>query len=275
MVVNKVTLRIKPDSRVIIALLLSLSISGCISERGIHSDQDYGPQNAIDVSHVQDAVPKVEPRTRAGNPGVYSVLGRQYRVLDTHVGYSEEGIASWYGYKFHGRKTANGETYDMFAMTAAHKTLPIPSYVRVTNLDNQREIMVRINDRGPFHDGRIIDLSYAGASKLGIVDAGTGRVKVEAIDVSQAARNGTKDIRVVELPENVFLQVGAFSSITSASALQSRLQNHLNYPVKVGPVSDGLHKVRIGPIDDALSLEILQERIAELKINGSYLVKEP
>lgn len=256
-------------------LLLSLNISGCISERGIHSDQDYGPQRPIDVSHVQDAVPKLEPRTRAGNPEVYRVFGKEYKVLDSHVGYREEGIASWYGYKFHGRKTANGETYDMFAMTAAHKTLPIPSYVRVVNLDNQREITVRINDRGPFHEGRIIDLSYAGAAKLGIVDAGTARVKVEAIDVAQAAREGTTEMRVVELPENVFLQVGAFSSMTSASALQARLQNHLNYPVKVGAASDGLHKVRIGPIDDALSLEILQERIAELEIDGSYLVREP
>lgn len=136
---------------------------------------------AIDLSQVRPVIPKAEPRTLAGNKSPYTINGRTYRVMESEAGYSATGFASWYGRKFHGHLTSNGEIYDMFQLSAAHTTLPIPSYIRVTNLDNGKSIVARVNDRGPFHDGRIVDLSYAGAVMLGYADRGTARVRVEAI----------------------------------------------------------------------------------------------
>jgi len=145
--------------------------------------QDGGPQAPpIDVSKIPEPVPKAEPRSRYGNKERYEVLGKTYRVMADSRGYVERGIASWYGNKFHGFMTSSFEPYDMYAFSAAHKTLPLPSYVRVTNLDNGRSVVVRVNDRGPFHDGRIIDLSYAAAVKIGVWPKGTARVEVRAID---------------------------------------------------------------------------------------------
>ncbi|EPJ44103.1 MAG: rare lipoprotein A [Osedax symbiont Rs1] len=144
--------------------------------------KDYGPDSIVDVSHVKDAVPKVEPLSRGGNRSSYQVLGKTYQVLKSSAGYKERGGASWYGKKFHGYLTANGERYDMYGMSAAHKSLPIPTYVKVTNMANDRQVIVRVNDRGPFHKGRVIDLSYAAAAKLGMLDSGTAQVEIEAID---------------------------------------------------------------------------------------------
>ncbi len=137
-----------------------------------------------DPADIVDAVPIVEPPARQGNMAEYELRGRRYRVLDTSYGYDERGVASWYGEEFHGRPTSNGERYDMHLMTAAHRTLPIPSYVEVTNLANGRTAIVRVNDRGPFHDPdrRIIDVSYAAALKLGLVGAGTAPVRVRAVE---------------------------------------------------------------------------------------------
>ena len=151
------------------------------NQRYIGKDNDWGPNKEIDMSHVPDAQPKYELRTQAGNRNPYSVFGKTYFLLEDERNYKERGIASWYGYKFNGERTSNGELYDMFSMTGAHKTLPIPSYVRVTNLDNHKNVVVRINDRGPFFENRIIDLSYAAAQRLGITQEGTGNVEVEVI----------------------------------------------------------------------------------------------
>ncbi len=134
---------------------------------------------------IPDAVPKVEPRSRSGNPPFYEVFGQRYYVLSSSVGYIERGVASWYGPGFHKVRTSTGEPYDMYAMTAAHKTLPLPAYVRVTNLQNGRSVVVRVNDRGPFVDNRIIDLSYSAALKLDVVRNGTAFVEVRSIDPSQ------------------------------------------------------------------------------------------
>jgi len=142
---------------------------------------DAGPDSPPDLSAVRDAVPREEPRARYGNPASYEVFGETYHVKETAEGYEEEGRASWYGTKFHGRRTSSGETYDMYAMTAAHRTLPLPAYAEVTNLDNGKRVVVRINDRGPFVDNRIIDLSYAAAYRLDMVDAGTAPVRVRTI----------------------------------------------------------------------------------------------
>ncbi|PWV74903.1 septal ring lytic transglycosylase RlpA family protein [Halomonas sp. A11-A] len=152
---------------------------------------DAYPMDPPDVSQIPDAVPRLEPLSRGGNRPTYEVWGKTYQVLPDARGYARQGTASWYGEKFHGYATSNGEIYDMYKMTAAHRSLPLPSFVRVTSLDNGRSVIVRVNDRGPFHNDREIDLSYAAAARLGILERGTGRVKVEAIDVEQwLAENG-------------------------------------------------------------------------------------
>lgn len=157
---------------------------------------DAYPVAPPDVSRVPDAVPRLEPPSRGGNRSTYEVWGKTYSVLPEARGYARQGTASWYGEKFHGYATSNGEIYDMYKMTAAHRSLPLPSFVRVTSLDNGRSVIVRVNDRGPFHNDREIDLSYAAAARLDILDSGTGRVKVEAIDVEQwLAENGGIDGR--------------------------------------------------------------------------------
>ncbi len=155
---------------------------------------DAYPENPPDVSKIPDAVPRVEPPSRGGNRPTYEVWGKTYRVLPDASGYARQGTASWYGEKFHGYATSNGEIYDMYKMTAAHRSLPLPTYARVTSLENGRSVIVRVNDRGPFHNDREIDLSYAAAARLDILDRGTGRVKVEALDperwLAENGRNG-------------------------------------------------------------------------------------
>lgn len=269
---------------------LILLLAGCSSpssERYYKHKHDHGPSTPVDVSKVPDAVPKVEKRTRAGNPPVYTVLGKTYYVMDDERGYVGKGIASWYGNKFHGEKTSNGEIYDMYAMTAAHKTLPIPSYVRVTNLDNNQQVVVRVNDRGPFHEGRIIDLSYAAASKLDYLGRGTANVKVEAIDPRQssgvtiAAREdevarqkaATIDAEIYSLPANTYLQVGAFGQLNSADTLVASLSTVTSFPVVVRS-ADSLHRVRIGPVTDNRDLLLLRELLHKNNIAGAHVVYE-
>ncbi len=147
---------------------------------------DTVPDEIPDVDLIPEPEVRDEPRARTGNRD-YAVLGQKYRVLDDHEGYAEEGGASYYGKKFHGRRTSSGEVYDMYAFSAAHKSLPLPSFARVTNLDNGKSVVVRVNDRGPFHKGRIIDLSYAAAVKLGYRERGTARVRVEALSPDAVA----------------------------------------------------------------------------------------
>lgn len=192
-------------------------------------------------------------------PGQYEVFGEVYQILDSSRGYVEIGVASWYGRKFHGRLTANGETYDMYAMSAAHKSLPLPTFVRITNLDNGRKITLRVNDRGPFHDNRLIDLSYSAARALGFADKGTAPVVVEALDatnypepVAAAAPTNEPTIR----QPSYYLQAGAFSQRLAAESLRQRLQDMLNLTSEGTDVrvleseleSGSLHKVWVGPL---------------------------
>jgi rare lipoprotein A len=153
-------------------------------ERTVREGEGRGPEDVTDafMASIPDAVPVQEERSRYGNPPEYEVLGRTYRVLATSRGYEAEGMASWYGPDFQGRRTSSGDPYDMYAMTAAHTSLPLPTYVEVTNLENGRRVVVRVNDRGPFHADRIIDLSYVAAWKLGMVGRGTARVRVRALE---------------------------------------------------------------------------------------------
>lgn len=220
-----------------------------------------------DVANTPDAVPKWEPRSRSGNPTEYEAFGEIYRVLDDTEGFTQRGRASWYGKKFHGRKTASGEPYDMFAMTAAHKTLPIPSYVRVTNLDNGRSAVVRINDRGPFHSERIIDLSYAAAARLGIIGDGHAEVQIAALqpgDDSRAIASAeplpdpvaagpsrpppTKVVRGDSSPGGRWLQVAAYVDPINAVAMRDELAARGLSGVAVRDGQGGkLHRVVIGP----------------------------
>ncbi|MEC7996389.1 MAG: septal ring lytic transglycosylase RlpA family protein, partial [Pseudomonadota bacterium] len=187
--------------------------------------QDRAPSGQVSLGSILEVIPEPVTRTLAGNRSPYSVLGKTYTVLPTEKGYSKTGIASWYGEKFHGHKTSNGEVFDMYQASAAHKSLPIPSFLRVTNLDNNRSLIVRVNDRGPFHGDRIIDLSYAAALKLGYADRGTARVQLDAIVVNEDGQAVTYSNSRVGSPEQGareevsgrrYLQVGAFSELRSA-----------------------------------------------------------
>lgn len=238
------------------------------------AERDRAPTEPRDVSAVANAVPKYERRTAAGNKSPYKVKGVVYRVMDDPRGYVEQGIASWYGEKFHGNHTSNGEIYDMYQMTAAHKTLPIPSYVRVTNLENGKSLIARVNDRGPFAPGRIIDLSYAGAYKLDYLKAGTAKVVVEYLDPSDfksmsnnldaSNPQSQSELVVLDSAPKRFLQVAAFSDDAAASVLQARLRAGTSWPVAVekGVLANGkaIYRVIVGPLPDEQALR--QERQA-------------
>lgn len=217
-------------------------------------DSDYAPHDAANVpSNSADAIPKNEPKSRYGNPKSYEVRGIRYHVLASSEGFNQRGIASWYGTKFHGRRTSSGEAYDMYKMTAAHKTLPIPCYVEVTNIDNNKKIIVKVNDRGPFHEGRIIDLSYAAAKKLGISGTGTGNVEIKTITTSHLTLNTSRAV----LPEStggdgqIYVQLGAFGAYDNAANLANQLRQSEFRTVRVyraGSEYKTLYKVRIGPM---------------------------
>lgn len=222
--------------------------------------EDFIPLLRVDPATVKDAIPRVEPLSKGGNKSPYTVLGETYQVLPSGEGYKARGGASWYGLKFHGHQTSNGETYSVYGMTAAHKTLPIPSYVRVTNLANHRSVIVRVNDRGPFHDGRIIDLSYAAAAKLGYIEQGTAQVEVEWIDPRHWQPEQPDTLPVAQ--KGVYLQLGAYSRKDMAEELHRKLYAKYNLPVSVESGKDTFHRVKIGPIsaDDVASITIQLQR---------------
>lgn len=231
-----------------VGCLLLIGLGGCSGSEPRPAWQDDGaPAVAISPEEVADAVPRPDPILRAGNTSPYEVAGIQYTVLPSASGYREEGIASWYGTKFHGRKTSNGEDYDLYLPTAAHRSLPIPSYVRVTNLDNGRSMVVRVNDRGPFHAERLIDLSYGAAVRLGFVDRGTAPVRVEALEVAGV------DDRRDSAGSYRYLQLGAFASQAAADNLRAAVAEVVPVPVTVSPVEMAgkqLNRVRVGPVAD-------------------------
>lgn len=242
-------------------LIITLAVAvfvmvGCARKE--KPEQEDGPSSRkIEAADVRDAVPRDEPRARYGNHSPYSVLGKTYTVLPSSKGYHERGIASWYGSKFHGRRTSSGEPYDMHLATAAHKSLPLPTYVEVTNLDNGRRMIVKVNDRGPFHDDRIIDLSYAAAIKLGVDQTGTARVDVRAIDVSSSKPSAVK------VADGTFLQVGAFSKRKTAENMAGKMMAAQLKPVTVQK-SRGLYKVWIGPYASDSEIEASIRRVVEL-----------
>lgn len=278
----------------LLLFVMCLSLVACVlSPPRINvpsAERDSAPLNPRDVSNVPNAVPKPVHRTIAGNKSPYTVLGQTYTLLPESRGYKERGIASWYGQKFHGRRTSNGEVYDMFTMTAAHKTLPIPSYVKVTNIDNGLSIVVRVNDRGPFHEGRIIDLSYAGAVKLGFLNRGTARVEVEDI-TPQVTTNlpylrATPPVAIVtvESPKAAvandaaavrFLQLGAFSVRAGAERLAEKIANLFTLPVKVSRGTDQLHRVLMGPLNEEFAETEIQRTLLESGFDAGHFVTLP
>src|SRR5688500_17243852 len=224
--------------------------------------KDDGPHETPPpgVAQVPDAVPRAEPLHRYANRP-YTVFGRDYVPLVKLEPFRQRGLASWYGKRFHGQKTASGETYDMYAMTAAHPTLPIPSYARVTHVASGRSVVVRVNDRGPFHPGRIIDLSYAAALKLGYIQAGSAQVELESIILEEKA---------------VWLQIGAFASRENAETLQERVRREaawLQDAVRVR-MSGELWGLQVGPYLSRDAARAVAARIeAELALNAILVVR--
>lgn len=275
----------------------SSSSSGSASPSGRYHGKpnDWGPDKEIDMSHVPDAVPRYENRTIAGNKNPYTVLGKTYFLMEDERAYAERGKASWYGFKFNGERTSNGELYDMFAMTGAHKTLPIPSYVRVTNLDNRNSVVVRINDRGPFHEGRIIDLSYAAAQRLGITRVGTGNVEVEVVvpegDPRPPLRKRKQDVAARDagmvsqaetggisadskLPDGTYLQIAAFGVEKSAKQFAASVKSKLKFPVVISVTKEPnkLYRVRVGPFKNAQTIQVARDDLEKIDISEVHVV---
>lgn len=219
-------------------------------ERRYRDSADSVPP-PLDVSKLVEPVPKAEPRSLYGNKSPYTVRGQTYRVLPSARGYDERGIASFYGNKFHGYKTSSLENYDMYAFSAASTTLPLPSYARVTNLENGKSVVVRVNDRGPFHDNRLIDLSYAAAVKIGIWPKGTGLVEVRGIDPGQPLQELPPPVVVTSAHPGIYLQVGAFADAENAERLARRLRQADLGEVQVNEAMVNgrrVRRVRIGPL---------------------------
>ncbi len=279
------------------AVLASVALAACGTlppPRGGGYYLDDGPDAAVavDIAKIPDAVPKREPPAAYGN-NAYKALGVSYTPFKDAKGYRERGIASWYGKKFHGRPTSSREPYDMYGMTAAHKTLPLPSYVRVRNLQNGRAVIVRVNDRGPFLHDRLIDLSYAAAAKLGIVGTGTGIVEIETVEPEESApvlvanrpalpprRPGLEIISTVAAarpPPKLYLQVGAFAQADNAENLRRRLEQAALQPAFVQSPANAaapLYRVRIGPLTGVEEGDRLAEQARALGFSGARVVVE-
>jgi peptidoglycan lytic transglycosylase len=279
----------------IFSLLLIISACAPVLEKGNNAPEysrkyqfetdGVGHKKDIDAAKIVQAIPKKEPKSKYGNPKSYTVFGKRYHVLNSANGYKLQGDASWYGKKFHGERTSSGEAYNMYAMSAAHKTLPLPTYVKVTNLENKLNVVVRINDRGPFHDGRIIDLSYSAAKQLRIVDNGTGRVEVEAIDPQNwpvkmaSAQIKNKPIKPLlsNFVSRSYIQVGAFSNANNALGLATKLRNLFEYPVTISKKKSKnqmLNVVKIGPFSSTILENTALKQLTEQGYYKARIVKK-
>ena len=254
------------------------------------------PPPPPDAAQVPDAVPRSEPRSVNGNPAFYEVAGRRYVVLASAAGYLERGVASWYGPDFHGKRTSSGEDYDMYAMTAAHKTLPVPCYARVTNLANGRSVIVRINDRGPFVGNRIIDLSYSAAARLDMLRNGTAFVEVRTVGAGSeqpdAGAPSVTPLPSVPLPgistanaadvpvaaplRKLYIQVGAFADAGNAQRVLARLRDAglANAFIADNVRNDRLARVRLGPLASVEEFDALSARLAGLGFGEARLAQD-
>lgn len=253
--------------RHVIIIFVVILLNACST---IVSKKDGPPPFFVDETKIPNAQPKVEPLSRIGNKPSYHVFGKRYHVMSSSKNYDERGIASWYGTKFHDRHTSNGEVYNMLAMTAAHKSLPLPTYVQVTNLKNGKNIIVKVNDRGPFEANRIIDLSYVAAKKLGMLGRGTAYVRVKAIDARAAMRNRNL-IAKNKMVKGTYLQVGAFHNKAHAELFKKRIMRFASTPVQITRPSH-LYRVQIGPLRDASSEDKLTRKLKTLGMNTHKVV---
>jgi len=293
--------------------LVMLAAVALLASCGSNEMRDRAPSGSVSIPDLPgDAIPKPEPRSRYGNPPVYEVFGKKYTVMDSSHGYSERGVASWYGKKFHGRLTSNREPYDMYAMTAAHKSLPLPTYVRVRNLRNNKAIVVRVNDRGPFVHNRVIDLSYAAALKLDMVQDGTSLVEVTAISFDEPAGDrptrqtslaspkpvpvprqppvpaatpaGNQGGAVAAVPvqkiaeePKIYVQVGAFGSRENAERQSAALRAaHIgNVFIHTDVAAEAeLYRVRIGPVTDVEQYDVIVSELESIGIPKPLLITE-
>jgi rare lipoprotein A len=256
-----------------IFMLLFLLLPGCSTTH--HYGRDCAPDFNIDVSKIPDAVPKAEPLSKYGNPPSYVVDGHRYYVMKSSIGYDEKGIASWYGMKFYKVRTSNRELYNVAGMTAAHRTLPLPTYVLVTNLKNGKHVIVKVNDRGPFVANRLIDLSYVAAVKLGVTAHGTALVEVKAIDPLHPERvlggvcstpstcSATPPVSIPHKPQ-LYLQMGAFSQRANAEQLANKVKACLPYPVNINSTlkhDQTLYRVQIGPVPNVQTTDDIYDKL--------------
>ncbi|GLO61625.1 endolytic peptidoglycan transglycosylase RlpA [Vibrio sp. MACH09] len=234
----------------ILSIMLLILLAGCSTPSGRYSiSDDVGPDTPITLDHIEDAQPKYEPYSLGGNRD-YTLRGNRYQINKNPDGFKQSGKASWYGKKFHGHLTSNGEIYDMYSMTAAHKTLPIPSYVKVTNKDNGKTTIVRINDRGPFYQGRIIDLSYAAAYKLDVIQSGTANVDIEYINThKQKSEENSAQLNI-----NYVIQAASSNHEQRTRTLAKDLGQKLSVESFVEAINKN-YRVLLGPFDDYSTAE--------------------
>lgn len=270
-------------------------VSGCQTAKTSRytQAQDSAPTFASNVIPAVKPVPKYEPYHQF-TLRPYEVFGKRYYPLSTGKGYEKQGVASWYGQKFHGHLTSNGETYNMFAYTAAHKTLPLPSYLKVTNLENNRQVIVRVNDRGPFHDNRIVDLSYAAAIQLGYQNKGTANVKIEVIHFdqdnnvtvgNQATQSYNEYSGIIDTPTEAtspqntepkpgfYVQVAALSDKKRAESIGHVLSALYQVNAQITTVAN-VHKLRLGPLTDKTISELLLEELRENGYPQAYSIQQ-
>ena len=258
--------------RVLAVLLITLVLAGCSS---LAPEPGDGPGRVIDdPMAIPDAVPKDAPRSRYGNPETYEVFGQRYRVMESAAGHRERGIASWYGSKFHGRRTSSGEPYDMYTMTAAHKHLPLPTWVEVRHLDNDRRIVVKVNDRGPFAEDRIIDLSYAAAAKLGMLGTGTAPVEIRTVTPDDSMPDPQPArIRTVAGETAYWIQLAAFSQAANARQFANELNRAgLSAAPRIQRGDDGLHRVRLGPLPDVAAVDRISAELRRARFAPGHVI---
>lgn len=257
-------LRFRPLTKFATLAALIAVINGCtVSDSRYKINQDVAPKRLPSSADIADIKPQDIPYSRGGNKN-YTVRGISYQVLKSHHGYSDTGIASWYGSKFHGHLTSNGEIYNMYGLSAAHKSLPIPSFARITNLDNNKQTIVRVNDRGPFHPDRLIDLSYGAAYKLGVLKHGTARVKVEAISVNQAIPSSvvapTPSPQLNTTSKRCAIQLLALKNKDVIIEKSFQLQAQFSLPTTIQQVGD-IYRLKLGPINSLTRCESVHKKV--------------
>lgn len=253
-------------------ILVGVLLASCAPSSRYYQSKDSAPEYIPQYVTKKDAIPKYEPYAPA-NLKPYTIRGIRYQPLTTGRGFSDTGQASWYGQKFHGHKTSNGDIYDMYQMSAAHKTLPLPSYARITNLANGKQVVVRINDRGPFHINRIVDLSYAAALKLDMLKTGVANVKLDVIHVNETGQITVgKQPIIQQLGSGTYIQVIALKNLEKLKQIGDKLSTKLKVPNNI--YSDqNIHKLRIGPISPLTNITTLLSQIKRLGYLEAFTIQ--